>query len=195
MTFASRLFFGGSVLALCLSTALIGCADDATEPTGQTTTQPVPESDVASAPNTEISPTLAIFGAILDDDEPRAIELLEQGADVNGRNDRGVSVLHFASRGTMPELTRRLIESGADINDTTANGDTPLHWAARAGASDRPNAQETVEVLLEAGLDINVENNTGNRPADYAVALNNQAWLAVLQSHGAVPSDNIEPRH
>jgi hypothetical protein len=165
--------------------SLSGCAENTT-----------PEQPQQNAVQSEATPSAApsvpsdVFNhaldqAMLDENEPLAIELVQQGASITALNEQGVTILHLASRATMPELVALLIEKGADVHARIPTGDTPIHWAARAGASDRPNAEATVVVLLQHGADINARNNRGDRPIDYAIRTNNQAWLNVMQSHGA----------
>ena len=199
-----------AVLLLALSIGLVGCDgavnDEANEDANAEASEPAAEENATDdAPAEDAGESTAsradrdgeardpaerrtddIFQTILDGDEAWALELIDQGVPVDARDDRDVSVLHFAARATMPELTRVLLEGGADVHAVIPqNGDTPIHWASRAGASDRPNSAETVDVLLEFGADINGVNDTGHRPVDYAILADNEQWLEALIERGA----------
>jgi len=51
--------------------------------------------------------------------------LIENGADVNTRNEQGTTPLHTSNITEMLEL---LIANGADINSINEDGKTPLDW-------------------------------------------------------------------
>ncbi len=128
----------------------------------------------------------ALFEAIINGNEPLALQLIEQGAPVDSRDERNVSVLHVAARATLPIVVRRLLEYGADVEATYDGTTQPIHWASRAGASDRPNAAQTIDVLLQFGADINARTAGGERPITYAIMFRNESWRDFLQSRGAV---------
>jgi uncharacterized protein len=58
--------------------------------------------------------------------------LLDNGADVNARQQGGVTPLHSAAHHGATELVRLLIERGADINATTDTGETALSFAEKS---------------------------------------------------------------
>jgi hypothetical protein len=88
---------------------------------------------------------------------------LRDGADVNGWNKEGSSVLHL-SIGDSPELVRLLVEAGADVHARAlSEGATPLHMAARRHAE---LGVAMVGTLCEAGADVNVFDDLGRTPLD-----------------------------
>ena len=99
---------------------------------------------------------------------PEALEqMLNDGADVNMRDDLGYTTLHHvAYYGTgnyyfKPEvMLQNLIDAGADVNDTDEYGVTALLLAAE---KIRPNgkALELVKVLLRNGADYGAETADG----------------------------------
>ena len=86
---------------------------------------------------------------------------LAAGADVNARDYRGNTRLHFAAWYNA-EAVPILIEAGADVNARDDRSNTPLHFAAQ-------NNAEAVPILIEAGADVNMRNDDGNTPLHSAV--------------------------
>lgn len=77
-----------------------------------------------------------------------AAKALKQGADINGRNDRGLTPLMVAPwSGSLP-MVKFLVEKGADVNATTDKGLTPL----AAAAMKHPGI---AKYLIENGADVN----------------------------------------
>ncbi|CAN0452264.1 unnamed protein product, partial [Ascophyllum nodosum] len=72
----------------------------------------------------------------------------EAGADVNGRNDRGDTLLHEAVLWDSLEATVAVLRHGADVEAVNEKGETPLHIAAGFGK------QSVFEALAEAGANI-----------------------------------------
>jgi ankyrin repeat protein len=55
--------------------------------------------------------------------------LLANKADVNTRNNAGVTPLHWAARYDQKEEAELLLAHGADVNALDNRGETPLWWA------------------------------------------------------------------
>ncbi len=75
--------------------------------------------------------------------------LLKHGADINAKNDKGETALHYAARDNQTIL-QDLLDNGADVDIETCRGDTPLFWAVKGGEL------ESVEKLVKAGAKITV---------------------------------------
>ena len=73
--------------------------------------------------------------------------LIELGVDVNARDRRRWTPLHFAARTKNPAVVKLLIEAGADVNAKDDEGITPLHQ----GLLQHPVNLEMTEMLLAAG--------------------------------------------
>jgi len=123
--------------------------------------------------------------------------LIEKGADINAKDDYGITPLFLALRYSMNNetlysdlegfLTVRkdsqiiinlLIEEGADINVRTHDGFTPLHVAAKG-------FKKSVELLIKKGADINAKNDLGWTPLHGAVLEDRRGITELLIAAGA----------
>jgi outer membrane protein assembly factor BamB len=88
----------------------------------------------------------ALWAAIRSSDTKAAKGLLEKGADVNAKNEIGVSALWIAASKGKREVIEMLLDAGADVNARDGIWyETPLSLAVAGGHS------EVVGILLRAG--------------------------------------------
>ncbi|HTE31364.1 MAG TPA: ankyrin repeat domain-containing protein [Chryseolinea sp.] len=71
--------------------------------------------------------------------------LLRSGANVNARQQQGITSLHSAAHNGQTKLAELLIDNGADINAKTDSGQTPLAMALEK------NFAETADMLERRG--------------------------------------------
>ncbi len=110
---------------------------------------------------------------------PAVVEtLLASGADVNWKDQDGMTVMHWATLGHHAEMIKLLVTRGAKLNATDRYGYTPLHYAAQVDFGDA----ETVSALLKAGADPTAKEKEGKTALSLAggyphirMALENQA--------------------
>jgi len=77
--------------------------------------------------------TPLIYAAYFGGSAELLTELLNHGADINGRNDRGATALFLASATGHEEQVKFLLSHGADINIASTAGYTPLRIAQLRG--------------------------------------------------------------
>lgn len=100
---------------------------------------------------------------------PEAVEVLVSvGADVNYRNDNGITPLNVGSRNAA--ITRLLLDAGADVSGMS--GSDSLETAASWGC------EEAVRMLVDAGIPINVRDEEGKTAEEVARA---EGHLAVSE--------------
>jgi ankyrin repeat protein len=59
--------------------------------------------------------------------------LIRKGADVNAKNAKGETAMHFAASNGDLGVLKELLEAGAEVDIKSSIGQTPLFWAATAG--------------------------------------------------------------
>ncbi len=102
------------------------------------------------------------------------------GADVNVRDAKGFTPLHFAVLRGQLLVVARLIDAGADVNARTRDNITPLVFAAAGGHFP------IVQLLIDAGADVNAETILGT-PLDGAERNKHRDVADLLRKHGARP--------
>jgi len=134
-------------------------------------------------------------------DEAR--ELVEQGADVNAKDRRGLSAYLYSTSevGPEPELLELLLEQGADVRSLDEQNSTGLIRAAQRGYP------ELVEPLIDAGSELDHVNDLGWTALTAAVVLGDgtEPYLdtvkllldagadpAIPDQHGVTPAVHAE---
>jgi ankyrin repeat protein len=86
-------------------------------------------------------------------------KLLGRGADVNDKDDKGMTALMWAAKLGFPDLARLLIERGAALDERDRNGEgyTALSHAVWKGSV------EVARQLVDAGIDLGMLDRKGER--------------------------------
>jgi ankyrin repeat protein len=109
--------------------------------------------------------------------------LLEQGMDINARDEHGQTALMNAAHAGQEELVRLLIEKGADLNVTAKYHLSALMLALIA------HHPELARILIEAGADIHVlgsDSFAGATALDLAERGDYTEIVALLTQRGAI---------
>jgi ankyrin repeat protein len=85
-----------------------------------------------------------LFDASQRGDLGRARALLQQGANVNGKNEPGETPIFGAVIGNSSEMVLFLIQSGADVNARTHDGLSPYHMAGELAGSEKVAAMRSL---------------------------------------------------
>lgn len=114
--------------------------------------------------------------------------LLENGANVNSKNDNDYTPLHAAAFNGHQDVVNILITKGANVNAKVINGSSPLHYAVESGYA------EITDILIDSGADVNVTDKTfGNTPLHYA-AIEGYEYIikTLLQNKANVDAVNVQ---
>ena len=115
-----------------------------------------------------------LHGAVMSESEELIKFLIKNGADVNAKNDEGITPLHIV---LYPEIAQILIAHGAVINAVSKNGDTPLHVMAAEG----DQTLDVVELLLENGADKSIKDKQGKTAFDIAKSRDEEGLMEILK--------------
>jgi len=96
-----------------------------------------------------------LLEAVGKGDAAKVGRLLDAGADVDAKNERGWTALMEAADKEDVEAARMLIERGADVNARNIS-----LWTALMSACHRHNV-ELVRMLVGAGADVNAKDDAG----------------------------------
>lgn len=107
--------------------------------------------------------------------------LLDKGAKVNARDDRGFSALDYAINNGNADAISLMLDKGADVKARDENGRTPLHSAVARG-----NAA-VVKAIMDKGADVNAATEAGDTPLHVAAAVPGPLLDALIAA-GANPN-------
>lgn len=125
----------------------------------------------------------ALLYAISSEKSSTADLLRRQGADLDGTDDSGVTLLMAAAtRGARGRTLQTLVENGADVNARSLAGRTPLLIAAKA---DRPLG---VGRLLSGGAEVDTPDRDGWTPLMLAARIGSKPIVDLLLDAGADPN-------
>jgi ankyrin repeat protein len=144
------------------------------------------------ATENEANPTKSLHQAAKDGDLEQVKSLIDKGADINAKDEKGQTPLHFAARHGYREVAKLLIAQGADVNASMTDAPwTPLLDAACTGQT------QVVKLLLQHGAKVDAGDALGYTPLVYALWSKDEEGIKALISAGADinkrPSENDCP--
>jgi pectate lyase len=122
---------------------------------------------------------LSIHQAVHLGDLEKVKEFLEQGIDINAKDENGQTSLYIAVRNDNKEIVKLLIDKGADANVKDAQGGSPLYIAVSA------ENNSMAELLIKSGADVNGNDAQGRGILYTAVVSNNKDMVELLLKSGA----------
>ncbi len=119
--------------------------------------------------------------------------LLRLGADIDVRNYKGKTALHYAAKAGFLKIINLLIEKGATLDAPDKNAETPLFDAIRSTIKNREKQRASLETLLRNGANPNAKNRKGVTPLKVAQRMKRvdaEKIVAMLQNYDAVEIPN-----
>ena len=114
--------------------------------------------------------------------ETIAMALIEKGADIHARDERGNTPLHLAAGG-FKKTVEMLIDNGADINARDHDGSTPLYKTANHAAK---GYLSEAKLLISNGADVNARTKGGSTPLGVALMARHNELIDFFRRHNAV---------
>jgi hypothetical protein len=115
----------------------------------------------------------------VDMDKPDVVKLLlEHGADKNGKDSYGQSLVMTAASNHHVDVLKQLIAAGADVNAPNQYRITPLAVAAEQGHLDEVN------LLVAAGAKVNARDTAGGTALSVAILRGYKDIVAALLAAG-----------
>ncbi|XP_045216692.1 uncharacterized protein LOC123566548 [Mercenaria mercenaria] len=105
--------------------------------------------------------------------------LIQNGCNVNQKNQNGFAALHYAAREGRMDIVCFLLKYGAEPNIKNEDGDGPIHELVKFQPMD------VIEEMVSLGMDVNLQNKIGSTPLHVAVANNHQEAVETLLTCGA----------
>jgi hypothetical protein len=96
--------------------------------------------------------------------------------NVNVKDARGATPLHYTAANGHVEIVRLLLQNGAEVNVRSITGETHLHYAAIRGQVD------VLHLLVENGVDLEAQNDDGRRVLHWAAFYGHLPFIQELIS-------------
>lgn len=123
--------------------------------------------------------TTKLFEAVKKNQINKIVKYADDGGNINIKNDKGNTPLHYASSIGNKSLVHQLINMGANVNEVNADNNTPLTIAIIR------ERNEVVDILLKAGADPNFENSDHMNSTHIAALMGNYDVMISLIANKA----------
>ena len=112
--------------------------------------------------------------------------ILDDGFDIESRNNRGQTLLACAARARQSQIVRMLLERGANVHAKDSTGKTPLHEASSSHSLD------SAKLLVSFGAVVNALDAVSNTPLLCAMSVGYRLPLFLISCGADV---NIPNQH
>jgi TonB family protein len=120
----------------------------------------------------------ALMRAARDGERENIKALLDQGVEVNAKDNNGWTALTYAVINGDSQVVKDLLAKGAEVNPKSEEGYTPLIAAVHYKHSS------LVKMLLDKGADVNTLDKNGNTALTAAVRLGDSKIIGMLEKAG-----------
>ncbi|KAL7789629.1 ankyrin repeat-containing domain protein [Trichoderma afarasin] len=128
----------------------------------------------------DYGPTISALNVAVDVDHGSIVKLLlAHGADMEIRDEEGLTALQIAVKGRRPNIVHLLLSYGADINTRDEEGCTPLH------KSTSLRSEGVLKILLANGADMELRDNAGWTALQVASRHDETKVVELLLANGA----------
>jgi ankyrin repeat protein len=135
----------------------------------------------------EKTPDEQLVDIVWRSDNPKKVEkLLQNGANVNVKDNYGNTPLYLASFYGYTATVKILLANGADMEAKDSQGRTALDWASYNGHT------EIVTILLANGADTKAKDSHGRTVLDWAIYNDNNEIVKLLINHNVAQTN---PEH
>lgn len=114
------------------------------------------------------------FDAIYTNNMPALKEYLTSGGNVNIKNERGMSLLHYSIIFDNPDMFELLLANYINVNIKDARGETPAHYCVIN------NKMGFLKGLIRHNADMTIKNNDGQSPLFRACTLGREEMVYLL---------------
>ena len=114
-----------------------------------------------------------VFDAVFSNNISQLRKYLANG-DINIKNERGMSLIHYAIIFNNSEIFDLLLENFININIQDKYGDTPIHYCVVN------NRIGFLKSLIRNGADVTIKNNDGQAPLFKACSLGREEMIYLL---------------
>ena len=102
--------------------------------------------------------------------------MLDGGMPIDIVDWAGFTALQWAAMLKQTDVIHKLLQRGPDVNKQDRDdGRTALHYSARKNNTD------AIRLLLQNGASTTIKDNEGRTPIDYALEVNSQEAVLLLQ--------------
>ena len=131
--------------------------------------------------NAGAKPTMSCTYGYYDLGDAGVAVLLAAGVDPNEKNEKDE---YFFLHTLVPRITSLFLNAGVNVNLQDKEGNTALMLVCQKGQG-KDECQEVLSLLLNAGADPNIKNKEGKTALQYAREKKADAFIKLLQEHGA----------